>query len=139
VRKLIAVLLLFVPLTFAQTATTAGTDRSFNIARSSPIQKQKLQPFHLTSGRMHLLQQQTGLSATEIGQMYDHSGAKNFGQFTCAVLASQKLKLETATVLQGLSNNNLQETLKQLGVASNQARDVILSAVHEVIESEKKG
>jgi hypothetical protein len=138
-RKLVAVLFLFVPLTFAQTDTKAGLDRNSSITVPSPIKKQALQPFHLTSGRMRLLQQQTGLSVTEINQMYEHSGAKNFGQFTCAVLASQQLKLDRAAVLQGLYNNNLRETLKRLGVESDQARDVILDALHQIIDSEKKG
>ena len=138
-RNMIICFFLLVPMTFAQTGTKAGPERNPGVTVPTTLKKQTLQPFHLTSGRMRLLQQQTALSMPEIGQMYERSGAKNFGQFTCAVLAAARLKLDTAAVLQGLYSNNLQETLKQLGAGSAQARDVILDAIHRMIDSEKRG
>jgi hypothetical protein len=140
-RNLCTVFLIVFLIAFPLLALTQGLPDKGAGTASTPvvatIQKQTLKPAHLTGGRMRLLQQNTGMSTDEISRLYAVSGAKNFGQFTCAVLVSQQLKLDRDAVLQGLYANNLGQVVKRMGVDNTVARDRIVAAIHEMLGAEK--
>lgn len=69
--------------------------------------------------------------------MYASSGAKNFGQFVSAVVVSKNLGLDTNKVLDGLKTGSLGQTLHDLGVPEDKAKDAIKKANEEAKDAEK--
>jgi len=139
-RNLLIVLLmafLLVPLLAVTQALPDNVAIKLGTPVTTPMPKQVLQPSQLAGGRMRLLQRNTGMSAEEISRLYTVSGARNFGQFTCAMLVSQQLKLDREAVLHGLYANNLGQVIQRMGVDSAAARNNIVAAVHEIVEAEK--
>lgn len=130
--KFLVVVLLFVFPFIALAQTVPSTAE--NPVR--PVPKQVLAARHLTCGRMQLLQQRTGLTTNQIVDLYNSSGARFFGQFTSAVIASQRLGLEVPAVLAELRQSNLALALTKLGVDEGQARVVVRQSVCDMLAAE---
>jgi hypothetical protein len=92
---------------------------------------QPLKESQINSGAFRMLEQKTGMTSDQLKALYASSGAKNFGEFTSAVVVSKNLKLDTNQVLEGLKTKSLGETLKDLGVPSDQAKQAIKQAKKE--------
>ena len=88
----------------------------------------QLRDSQLNSGAWKMLQDKTGKSSDQLKAMYDASGAKNFGQFTSAIVVSKNLGLDTNQVLDGLRTKSLGQTLQYLGVAPDKAKAEIKNA-----------
>ena len=97
-----------------------------------------LKDSQINSGAFRMLQEKTGKSSEELQQMYASSGAKNFGQFTSALMVAKNLDLDTSAVLEGLKTKSLGQTLKDLGVADNTATAEIAKAKKLTKEANKK-
>jgi hypothetical protein len=94
--------------------------------------QQPLKPSQINSGAFRTLEQKTGMTQAQLESMYQSSGAKNFGEFTSAVVVSRNLGLDTRTVLKGLQTQSLGQTLKDLGVPPNNVKPEIKKAQQEV-------
>ena len=85
-----------------------------------------------------MLQEKTGKSTEELQAMYLASGAKNFGQFTSAVMVSKNLDLDTNAVLEGLKTKSLGQVLKDMGVSEETATAEIAKAKKQSKDANKK-
>jgi hypothetical protein len=94
--------------------------------------QQPLKPSQIKSGAFRMLEQKTGLTQAQLESMYQSSGAKNFGEFTSAVVVSKNLGLDTTAVLKGLQAQSLGQTLKDLGVPSKDVKPEIKKAQDQV-------
>jgi hypothetical protein len=90
------------------------------------------------SGSFRMLEEKTGKSSDELKAMYAASGAKNYGQFVSAVVVSKNLGLDTTAVLEGLKTKSLGQTLKDMGVADQQAKAEMKKADAEVKASKRR-
>ncbi len=97
-----------------------------------------LKESQINSGAFRMLQEKTGKSSEELQQMYTSSGAKNFGQFTSAVMVAKNLNLDTTAVLEGLKTKSLGQTLKDMGVAEETASAEIAKAKKQAKKANKK-
>ncbi|MGH9508356.1 MAG: hypothetical protein ACRD2Q_07655 [Terriglobales bacterium] len=107
-------------------------------SQGQPQTKQALKESQINSGAFRMLQDKTGKSSEELQQMYAASGAKNFGQFTSAVMVSQNLGLDTNAVLEGIKTKTLGQTLKDMGVSDETASAEIAKAKKEIKAANKK-
>jgi hypothetical protein len=80
------------------------------------------------SGVFRRLQERTGMSDTELTDMYHRSGARNFGDFVSAVMVADNLGLDRESVLQGLHNQNLRQTVANMGIDKKRAEEAIRQA-----------
>ena len=119
-------------------ATNLHPLRSVSIRRDDGLKKQVLHPYHNQCGRMRLLEERAGLSVQEIRQMYDRSHAINFGHFTCAVLVSKQLNVDTEALLQELNEGSILRALERMGIEQDRARVTISATVREIVDSEAK-
>lgn len=86
----------------------------------------------MQSGALRMLEQRTGMSAADLQQTYASSGARNFGQFTSAMVVSQNLGLDSNKVLSGMKDHSLEQTLQNMGVSHYVATTQIKSAQREI-------
>lgn len=93
--------------------------------------QQPLKDSQINGGAFRMLEKKTGITSDQLKALYASSGAKNFGEFVSAVVVSKNLKLDTTQVLDGLKTKSLGETLKDLGVTSDQAKQAIKEAKKE--------
>lgn len=94
--------------------------------------QQPLKPSQINGGAFRMLEQKTGMTQSQLENMYHSSGAKNFGEFTSAVVVSKNLGLDTNAVLKGIETQSLGQTLKDLGVPSKDIKPEIKKAQAEV-------
>lgn len=94
--------------------------------------QQPLRQSQLNGGAWKMLENKTGLSSTQLQQLYQSSGAKNFGQFVSAMVVSKNLGLDYNQVLAGLKTASLGKTLQSLGVDKSKAKDAVKQANKEV-------
>ena len=99
--------------------------------------QQPLKASQIDGGAFRMLEKTTGLNSQQLQDLYQSSGAKNFGQFTSAIVVSKNLNLDRAAVLDGLKTMSLGETLQSLGVNKEKAREAISEAKNQVREAEK--
>jgi len=97
-----------------------------------------LKESQINSGAFRMLQDKTGKSSEELQAMYTASGAKNFGQFTSALMVAKNLDLDTNAVLEGLKTKSLGQTLKDMGVAEDTASAEIAKAKKQTKEANRK-
>jgi hypothetical protein len=102
-----------------------------DVGRTSQTQ-QSLKDSQVNSGAFTMLEQKTGMTADQLKALYASSGAKNFGEFTSAIIVSKNLGLDTSQVLAGLKTQSLGQTLQSLGVAPKKAKSEIKKAQGEV-------
>ncbi len=76
------------------------------------------------------------MSAAEIGQLYALSGARLFGQFTCAVLVAQRLAVNREALLQRIRYANIAAVLEGMGVERQRAHEAIMTSVREMVAAE---
>jgi hypothetical protein len=94
--------------------------------------QQPLRDAQINGGAFRMLEQKTGMTQDQLKALYGSSGAKNFGEFTAAVVVSKNLGLDTNKVLDGLKTKSLGQTVQDLGVASGTAKSEIKKAKNEV-------
>lgn len=97
--------------------------------------QQPLRSSQMNGGAFKMLETKTGLSSTQLQQLYQSSGAKNFGQFVSAMVVSKNLGLDYNQVLAGLKTDSLGKTLQSLGVEKSKAKDAIKQANKEIKQS----
>jgi hypothetical protein len=114
----------------------ANTGRPSDVGRPEQPQ-QPLKDAQINSGAFQMLEQKTGMTSDQLKDLYASSGAKNFGEFVSAVVVSQNLGLDTNQVLQGLKTKTLGQTLQDLGVAPDKAKEEIKRAKHNVKQANK--
>ncbi len=113
--------------------------------RGSPMERtterhmtqQPLRESQINGGAFRMLEKKTGLTSEQLQDLYKSSGAKNFGQFTSAIVVAKNLNLDQAKVLEGLKTMSLGETMKSLGVPKDKAKQAISEANKQVKEAEK--
>lgn len=129
---ILSLLLLFPLLAFSQ---------SMNIGLAKPAvseaRQQALGTEQLTGARMQLVEQRTGLSQDQIVKLYYASGAMNFGQFTCAMLASQRLGVDRSALLEQLRNECVLDALLRMGVDPERSRAAIRDSLSEMVATKK--
>jgi hypothetical protein len=94
--------------------------------------QQPLRSAQLNGGAWNMLQQKTGMTSTQLQQLYQTSGAKNFGQFVSAIVVSKNLGLDYNQVLAGMKTESLGKTLQSLGVSKSKANDAVKQAKQEI-------
>ncbi len=99
--------------------------------------QQPLRDSQINGGAFRMLEKKTGLTSEQLQDLYQSSGAKNFGQFTSAIVVAKNLNLDQAKVLEGLKTMSLGETMKSLGVPKDKAKQAISEANKQVKEAEK--
>lgn len=99
--------------------------------------QQPLKDSQMNGGAWKMLEQKTGKSNADLQAMYAASGAKNFGQFVSAIMVSKNLGLNTDDVLAGLKTKSLGQTLQDMGVAPDKAKDEIKKAKKESDAAQK--
>lgn len=97
-----------------------------------------LKESQINSGAFRMLQDKTGKTSEELQAMYTTSGAKNFGQFTSALMVAKNLDLDTSAVLEGLKTKSLGQTLKDMGVSEDTASAEIAKAKKLTKEANRK-
>jgi hypothetical protein len=100
-------------------------------------EQRPLKDSQINSGAFRMLEKKTGMTADQLKAMYASSGAKNFGQFVSAVVVSKNLGLDTNKVLDGLKTGSLGQTLQDLGVDPQKAKDAEKQADKERKDAEK--
>jgi hypothetical protein len=78
-----------------------------------------------------MLERKTGMTSEQLQALYASSGARNLGDFVSGVVVSKNLNLDTNQVLAGLKTKSLGQTLKDLGVPSEKAKEAIKQAKRE--------
>jgi hypothetical protein len=116
----------------------ANVPSSSSQGQTKSSTQQTLSESQLNSGAFRMLQDKTGKTSEELQQMYAASGAKNFGQFTSAVIVARNLNLETTAVLDGLQTKTLGQTLKDMGISEDAASAEIGKAKKEAKAANKK-
>jgi hypothetical protein len=116
----------------------ANVPSSSSQGQTKSSTQQTLTESQLNSGAFRMLQDKTGKTAEELQQMYAASGAKNFGQFTSAVIVAKNLNLDSTAVLEGLKTKTLGQTLKDMGVSEDAASAEIAKAKKEAKAANKK-
>jgi hypothetical protein len=101
--------------------------------------QQPLKDSQINGGAFRMLQTKTGMTSDQLQQLYQSSGAKNFGQFVSAVVVSKNLGLDTNQVLDGLKTMSLGKTLQSLGVSSKDSKDAMKKAKQEIKAANKNG
>jgi hypothetical protein len=101
-------------------------------------EQRPLKDSQINSGSFKMLEDKTGKTSDELKAMYAASGAKNYGQFVSAVVVSKNLNLDTQAVLDGLKTKSLGATLKDMGVAEDQAKAEMKKADAEVKAAKAK-
>ncbi len=99
--------------------------------------QQPLRDSQINGGAFRMLEKKTGLTSQQLQDLYQSSGAKNFGQFTSAIVVAKNLNLDRTAVLDGLKTMSLGETLQSLGVPKDKAKEAISEAKKQVREAEK--
>jgi len=107
------------------------SDANSGATRSERAQ-QPLKDAQINGGAFRMLEQKTGMTQDQLKALYGSSGAKNFGEFTAAIVVSKNLGLDTNKVLDGIKTESLGQALKDLGVAPDQAKSEIKKAKSEV-------
>lgn len=103
----------------------------------SEMTQQPLRDAQIHSGAFRMLQQKSGLNSEQLQDLYRSSGAKNFGQFTSAIVVAKNLNLDRTAVLDGLKTMSLGETIKSLGVPNEKAKEAISEAKKQARDAEK--
>jgi len=67
-------------------------------------------------GSFRMMMQKTNMNAEQLRQMYDASGARNYGQFVSGVMAAHNLGLDKEQVLTRMRTRNLNQALQDMGV-----------------------
>lgn len=119
-----------------------GPSNHSNPNHGSPGMSQTQQPLkdsQINGGAFRMLQTKTGMTSDQLQQLYQSSGAKNFGQFVSAVVVSKNLGLDTNQVLDGLKTMSLGKTLQSLGVSSKDSKDAMKKAKQEIKAANKNG
>ncbi len=99
--------------------------------------QQPLRDSQINGGAFRMLEKKSGLTSQQLQDLYQSSGAKNFGQFTSAIVVAKNLNLDRTAVLDGLKTMSLGETLQSLGVPKDKAKEAISEAKKQVREAEK--
>ncbi len=99
--------------------------------------QQPLRDSQINGGAFRMLEKKTGLTSQQLQDLYQSSGAKNFGQFTSAIVVAKNLDLDRTAVLDGLKTMSLGETLQSLGVDKLKAKEAVSEAKKQVREAEK--
>ena len=99
--------------------------------------QQPLKSSQINGGAFRMLEKKTGMTSDQLQQLYQSSGAKNFGQFVSAIVVSKNLGLDTNQVLDGLKTMSLGKTLQSLGVSSKDSKDAIKKANQEIKDANK--
>lgn len=76
-------------------------------------------------GSFRRMMQKTNMSAEQLRQMYDSSGARNYGQFVSGVMAAHNLGLDKQEVLTRMRTRNLNQALQDMGVDKAKANQEI--------------
>jgi glycerol dehydrogenase-like iron-containing ADH family enzyme len=113
-----------------------GSDHSGSQGMSA--MQQPLKQSQIDGGAFRMLENKTGLTSNQLQDLYASSGAKNFGQFVSAVVVSKNLGLDTQKVLDGLKTASLGQTLQNLGVGKDSAKEAVKKADQELKEAGKK-
>jgi hypothetical protein len=99
--------------------------------------QQPLKDSQINSGAFKMLENKTGMTSEELQALYTSSGAKNFGQFTSALVVSKNLGLDQNAVLEGMKTQNLGKTLQSLGVSPADAKKAEAQAKKEAKAANK--
>lgn len=99
--------------------------------------QQPLKDSQINSGAFRMLEKKTGMTSEELQALYTSSGAKNFGQFTSALVVSKNLGLDQNAVLEGMKTQSLGKTLQSLGVSPEEAKKAIGQAKKEAKQANK--
>lgn len=94
--------------------------------------QQPLKQAQMNGGAWTMLENKTGLSSTQLQQLYQSSGAKNYGQFVSAIVVSKNLGLDFNQVLAGLKTQSLGNVLQSMGVSKSKSKDAIKKANSEI-------
>ncbi len=101
--------------------------------------QQPLKQSQINGGAFRMLEKKTGMTSPELQQLYQSSGAKNFGQFVSAIVVSKNLGLDTNTLLTDLKTMSLGQALQKMGVSSQQSKAAIKQANQEIKDANKNG
>ncbi len=101
--------------------------------------QQPLKSSQINGGAFRMLEKRTGMTSQQLQQLYQSSGARNFGQFVSAIVVSKNLGLDTNQVLNGLKTMSLGKTLQSLGVSSKDSKDAIKKADREIKDANQNG
>lgn len=126
-------LILILPLVAYSQSMNIGLAR----AATSDIRHQPLAAAQLHGPRMQLLEQRTGLSEAQIVKLYDDSGARYFGQFTCALLTADRLGVDRAALLAQLNKGSIYDDLVRMGVDPQRSRKAIRESLGEMVAVRK--
>ncbi len=106
-------------------------------AGSQASTQQPLKDSQINSGAFRMLQTKTSMTSDQLQALYTSSGAKNFGQFTSAVVVSKNLGLDMNAVLEGMKTQSLGKTLQSLGVSPEEAKKAMAQAKKEAKAANK--
>ena len=102
-------------------------DRSQSMDQDRIRQRDRLHQGPLTDkdmqrGSFRMMMQKSNMTAEQLRQMYDASGVRNYGQFVSGVMAAHNLGLDAPQLLTRMRTQNLERTLRQMGVEKDKAR-----------------
>ncbi|MDA2926417.1 hypothetical protein MYX78_04155 [Acidobacteria bacterium AH-259-G07] len=106
--------------------------------RNRKREKKSLSRANLKSRAFGKLQSITAMDSRQLQSLYESSSARNFGQFTSAIMVSEKLGLDRNQVLQGLHDQSLGQVLRNLGVDRRKAK-AAMKEVREALKQDRKG
>jgi hypothetical protein len=110
-----------------------------NVTQGMNGRQTPLKQSQIRSGAFRMLQQKTGMNATELRQKYASSGVRNFGQFASALVVSRNLGLDSNQVLSGVRAQTLGKTLQQMGVSQGVAKTEMERARLQIREANRNG
>lgn len=98
--------------------------------------QQPLRDAQVNGGSWKMLESKTGMTSDQLQQLYQSSGARNYGQFVSALVVSKNLGLDYNQVLAGLKTQSLGKTLQSLGVDKSKAKNAIKQSKQEIKQAE---
>ena len=99
--------------------------------------KEPLLEKDIGSATFYTLEQVTGLGILGLRILYETSGAETFEEFARALLTAHNLRLDRQLVLRSLYENDLEETLQELGFTEEQAKEAIRQAKEQLKVAKK--
>ena len=99
--------------------------------------KEPLLEKDIGSATFYTLEQVTGLGILGLRILYETSGAETFEEFARALLTAHNLRLDRQLVLRSLYENDLEETLQELGFTEEQAKEAIHQAKEQLKVAKK--
>ncbi|MDA2933186.1 hypothetical protein MYX82_02465 [Acidobacteria bacterium AH-259-D05] len=105
---------------------------------ASNKKKKPLTEKDLNSGASQIIRRVTGTSTLDIHVLYETSGAKDFKEFSQALMVARNLRLDPQLVLRALYEQDLESILEDFAIPRKEAKSALKIAKKQLEEADKE-